>query len=406
MSEKSRAALDRETEILAVAASHLNTMGVSVEWFTEIAASLSLTRPALYKYVSNREDLQFRCYERTCATLDERLSIAASASSDPAEVLSLFLTDRQPRQELAVISELEALPPELRQPILARQSDLAGRIAAIVEVGVKEGLFRALDCALVAQIVLGMASWPSLYRRWGEGVDAALVDQGSCELLFRGLAGDRAAGLRPPPRLVDLTPPRPDVFNKTDLEDAKREGVLVAASRLFNSRGIGATRVEDVGAAVGLSKRAIYHHVGHKQELVDACVERAYGYYLAVMEAAHRFEGDRLEALFACVRDVVWATGDDSVTVLSPYVGFGQLSPSERRAVARHVQRMSAGYRAMLEQGMAEGSIRPAPVDAILASLPGVFSWAANGQDPDPAGRARLADDLAALVVQGILAPK
>lgn len=396
---------DRQSEVLAVAASHLNTMGVSVEWFTEIATSLGLTRPALYKYVVDREDLLFRCYELSCDALDARLSAAQATNADVIDVLSAFLAVPEAGGgEAAVISEVLALAPEQQKVIWSRQRALSGRLTCLVADGVTAGVFRSVNCEVVANAIVGMASWSPLYSRWGVGIDPDLVAQGSRELLFRGVASNPGVRCLQTDRLVTLAAPRPDIFDKAAVDAAKREGVLVAASALFNSRGIGATRIEDVGAMIGLSKRSVYHYVGQKQVLVDACVERAFAYFLAVIDAAEGLESDALDSLYACVRDVVWAACDPSVSVLVPYVGFGQLSLAEREAVAGHTRRLSDGYSRLLQRGFADGSIRPLPVDAILASLPGVFSWAVGAPSDGTDDYNDIAEALADLVTRGICA--
>lgn len=67
-------------------------MGVSVEWFSEIARDLRVTRPALYSYVSDRDDLLFKCYKRSCDVLVDTLDAAAAATDDPLRILDNFLT--------------------------------------------------------------------------------------------------------------------------------------------------------------------------------------------------------------------------------------------------------------------------------------------------------------------------
>jgi AcrR family transcriptional regulator len=188
------------------------------------------------------------------------------------------------------------------------------------------------------------------------------------------------------------------------MESARRETILLAASVLFNRRGIGATRVEDVGAAVGLSKRAIYHYIGHKDALVDACVERAITFYLAVMDAAERLPVPRLEACCAAIRDVIETFCDPERTVLVPYVGSGLLSADAQRAMSDFTRRLRDGYRKILVDGQGEGSIRSLPLDEVLSGLPGVFSWAASSPASSAEARRAIADELTTLIARGVLA--
>ena len=81
---------------------------------------------------------------------------------------------------------------------------------------------------------------------------------------------------------------------------------------------------------------------------------------------------------------------------------LGLLSVGERQAAVDYGQQLADGYRRVLTRGVAEGSLRPVPIDAIIASLPGVFSWAANGPEQTPDARIHIADELAMLVTHGL----
>lgn len=55
-------------------------------------------------------------------------------------------------------------------------------------------------------------------------------------------------------------------------DGAKRDMILAAARKLFFSRGIEATTIEDIAASAGVSKVTIYGHFGDKLTLFEACV--------------------------------------------------------------------------------------------------------------------------------------
>ena len=396
----------REWDIVTVASRHLNTMGVSVEWFGEIASELGISRPALYNYVVDRDDLLFRCYLRSCEALELILKRATAAGRDPVQVLDRFLTaTSDPRApETAVLSEIEALPDDRQAIIRARRDALVAWLSSTIGRGVADGVFRPVDTEIVANAVLGMANWRPLHRRWTGNTERSPSAEGMKQTLLRGVAADPRAQHGKPPCYAHPAPARIDVFDRRALGGARREAILLAASALFNRRGIGATRVEDVGAAVGLSKRAIYHHIGHKDALVDACVERAITFYLEVMDAAERLPASRLEACFAAVRDIIETFCDPERTVLVPYVGSGLLSAETQLAMTNFSERLTAGYRRIFIEGQREGSIRALPLDEVLSGMPGVFAWAANALPATVEARRKIADELATLIARGILA--
>ncbi|HEY5155025.1 MAG TPA: helix-turn-helix domain-containing protein [Acidimicrobiales bacterium] len=55
---------------------------------------------------------------------------------------------------------------------------------------------------------------------------------------------------------------------------ATRTTILAAARRLFGSEGYAQTSTEDVAAAAGVTKGALYHHFANKNELMRAVYEQ------------------------------------------------------------------------------------------------------------------------------------
>jgi AcrR family transcriptional regulator len=54
----------------------------------------------------------------------------------------------------------------------------------------------------------------------------------------------------------------------------RREMLLDAASELFVAHGVTGTSIDDVAARAGVSKGAVYHHFGSKDDLVGAVEQR------------------------------------------------------------------------------------------------------------------------------------
>lgn len=395
----------READVLEVASRHLNTMGVSVEWFGAIADELNVTRPALYNFAVDRGDLLFKCYSRSCDAFEAALNEALSESRTPVEALDFFLTatGAASERELAVLSELDALPEDKRAAIVMRRDGIAGHLASVIKQGVADKLFRPVDTQIVSHAVIGMASWAPIHRRWAAGRPLAPGAAGVKELLFRGIAADPNAPFKKLTGADQAGASRVDLFDKDALQAARLEAILAAAANLFNRKGIGASRVEDVGAAVGLSKRAILYHFGSKDALVDACVARSYRLNLGVMDAAEDLPCTRLEATYAAVHDVIDAASDPDKSVLMLHVGFGLLSPAGREAVATESRRLIEGYRRIFTTGQREGSVRDLDVDDVVQNLPGVFAWAVRAGAP-AFDRRQVADELATLTIRGILA--
>jgi TetR/AcrR family transcriptional regulator len=68
--------------------------------------------------------------------------------------------------------------------------------------------------------------------------------------------------------------------------DRTRAAILAAAEYLFARRGYAATRLEDVGEAVGVKRAALFYHFRDKQTLHDAVIEDAFGVLVERLDAA------------------------------------------------------------------------------------------------------------------------
>ena len=94
------------------------------------------------------------------------------------------------------------------------------------------------------------------------------------------------------------------------------EQTLAAAHDLFAERGYAAVTMEEVAAAVGVTKPLLYNYFGNKERLYIACMERA---------------GD---ALLATVADTVGATESPEDTLAAGTRAFFAFLDSDRAAWA------------------------------------------------------------------------
>jgi AcrR family transcriptional regulator len=78
------------------------------------------------------------------------------------------------------------------------------------------------------------------------------------------------------------------LFDREAQFDAKREKILAAASQLFNRRGVDTTSLDDIAAAVGATKRTLYHYVGDKQTILSACYARTHRIFTTSSRCAAR----------------------------------------------------------------------------------------------------------------------
>src|SRR6059036_3196765 len=98
-----------------------------------------------------------------------------------------------------------------------------------------------------------------------------------------------------------------------------RQEILRTAARLFQQRGYDATSMNDVAAALKLSKGGLYHHFQSKDEILFHIMSHAMDITEErVINAARRVEGaeERLRTLIRLHIEVVISEEDREITVM------------------------------------------------------------------------------------------
>ena len=161
----------------------------------------------------------------------------------------------------------------------------------------------------------------------------------------------------------------------------KREAVLQAAVRSFNEKGFHATSLDDVAAALNVTKPTIYHYFGSKDEILFECVRRGLDAIHAAAETVESVHGDGLERLQRLMREyAVVMTMDFGMCVTR--TADHELSGESRarfRALKREIDQT---VRRVVEQGMADGSLAKGEPRLVTFTLTGALNWIARWYDP------------------------
>jgi AcrR family transcriptional regulator len=163
---------------------------------------------------------------------------------------------------------------------------------------------------------------------------------------------------------------RPRAVERTsDLEP--REEILRHAAALFSTAGVGATRIADIAASVGMTPPAIYHYFDNLDAIVEALLRYVVDESAAYATAAAKRPGPCAERLRSLVRQHVerltsgpydlWFVAGLSETEGRRYGSAGRNATRWRRAVAR-----------LAADGMDAGEFRPADLDLVVAVVSGV----------------------------------
>lgn len=162
----------------------------------ELAASVGVTKAAIYHYFPNKKEIYEAIIVRTLEGLRRHVSQATAEASGPEEALSRFMTAHADffedhydgfltmlvgyggMENVVMLAEAQRLRDEHEQAL--RQ---------IITDGIAQGAFRALDVGTTGRAVLSMLNWMVRWFKPGKGRRAAAFAQDYCDLMLGGLRG-------------------------------------------------------------------------------------------------------------------------------------------------------------------------------------------------------------------------
>ena len=184
--------------------------------------------------------------------------------------------------------------------------------------------------------------------------------------------------------------------------EARRAGVLAAAAREFNARGIGRASFARIARELGITRAALYYYVKDRQDLVRQCYARSCAAMAADLDAAENAPTTSLNRVLAFLR----ASLDPERAPLAVLSELDYLTGEARVEIAAAHAANIARLRRLIREGASDGSLRPCDDEAVAQALVGVIAWVPLSVDwlegKDPTYRPRTVDALCDLIANGL----
>ncbi len=163
-----------------------------------------------------------------------------------------------------------------------------------------------------------------------------------------------------------------------EIQRYKRYAVIREAARIMSRRGFHNTSLDEVAKVLGISKGTLYNYVADKQEILFECHNIALDLGDCAAQFAREAGGlgiDRLRLLLKCY--IIWMYGQAGVGGLT--FDVNALRADDRVAVIERRDAMEANLVALLQESIADGSIRACDariaVYGMMSAINGMSIW-------------------------------
>jgi AcrR family transcriptional regulator len=159
--------------------------------------------------------------------------------------------------------------------------------------------------------------------------------------------------------------------------EVKREAVIRAAAHAFNHKGYHNTSLDDIAAALEVTKPTVYYYVTNKEQLLFECFVAGIEPIRAGFREARNPDIPARERLNAILRNYAKAMASE--------FGWCMVRVEEQDLSAEmssHIKAMKSeidqGIRRLIREGVQDGSIQPCDPKMTAFALAGSLNWIAH----------------------------
>ncbi|MFI8212509.1 TetR/AcrR family transcriptional regulator [Streptomyces werraensis] len=180
--------------------------------------------------------------------------------------------------------------------------------------------------------------------------------------------------------------------------------LLAAATRLFAEQGYDRTSVQEIVEAAGVTKGALYHYFGSKDDLLHEVYARVLRLQQERLDRFADADEPIEKRLRGAAADVVVTTIENLDDASIFFRSMHHLGPEKNKQVRAERRRYHERFRALIEEGQREGVFSTAtPADLVVDYHFGSVHHLSTWYRPDgPLSPQEVADHLADLLLRAL----
>ena len=182
----------KRNAVLQAAAQLFNERGFHATSLDDIAARLSVSKPTLYYYVKNKDEILLQCVGKGLAMMLEGIDASRAAGG---KAIDQLMTCMQVYARIVTMDfgmclirvGDEQVPPESRKELRRLKSAIDQEFRRLVAEGVAEGSIQPCDPKITAFVIAGALSWIGRWYQPGGEYTAEQVAQQCIATLCDGV---------------------------------------------------------------------------------------------------------------------------------------------------------------------------------------------------------------------------
>lgn len=191
-------------------------------------------------------------------------------------------------------------------------------------------------------------------------------------------------------------------LSKDQIRQRKKEALIGQAASEFRKRGYHATSMDDIAAALGVTKGALYRYVKSKDEVLYECFKHSNRIGDAALDLAQSTEGRAADKLTRFLREFIRNYLDSNLAG-GAMVEIDALLPDQRREVVAGRDRIGRHLRELIEEGVADGSISTESPKLMIFTFMGAINWIPSWFSPEgELDSQQIADQVTRILMDGI----